>query len=206
MFELLEQSSISADTSDRKFVHSDAYKNEKRYYSALPDLVQRCLHVNPSKRPQINALLYETKRGLEDWERVNTSVDRAQVEDYWNWKWKHGDDFAIGTKVPGHWRWATRRREDDDDDVSDDGEPMEERWNAVPRRADDEVSSSLDEWDADEYVPEKTGNTVRKRGLESEAVDSENDQTGAAKRVRRNGGEGVRRSKREKKKRYDWMH
>jgi hypothetical protein len=203
MFELLEQNVISVDTSDHKFVHSDAYKNGKRYYSALPDLVQRCLHVNPAKRPQINALLYETKTGLEDWERVNTSVDKPQVEDYWNWQWRHGDDFAIGATVPGHWRWATRRREDDDN-ISDDGEPMVDRWNATLRSADEDSSST--EWDGDEYIPEKTGNTVHKRGAESEAVDSENNQTGSVKRTRRDEGEGVRRSKREKRRRYEWMH
>jgi serine/threonine protein kinase len=204
IFELLEQNYVSADTSDFKFVHSDAYNKQKRYYSALPDLVQRCLHENPSKRPHINALLYETKKGLEDWEHVNTSVDKPQVEEYWNWKWQHGDDFTIGTHVPKHWRWATRRREDDDD--SDSGESMGGRRDATPSRAADRDSSPMEEWDVDEYVPDKTGKVVRKRGAESEAMDSENHQTGGVKRARGNEREGVRRSKRQKRNRYDWMN
>jgi hypothetical protein len=64
----------------------------------------------------------------------------------------------------------------------------------------------MEEWDVDEYVPDKTGKVVRKRGAESEAMDSENHQTGGVKRARGNEREGVRRSKRQKRNRYDWMN
>ena len=77
--------------------------------------------MNPNSRPGINEILWATRVGLEDWERANIDVSGRDVPANLTWPWKE-EEFAIGSAVPKHWRWDTkkRRRDDSDDDNDDD--------------------------------------------------------------------------------------
>ena len=82
-------------------------------------MIQRCLSVNPNLRPGINEILWATRVGLEDWERANIDVSGRDVPANLTWPWKE-EEFAIGSAVPKHWRWDTKKRRRDDSDDEDD--------------------------------------------------------------------------------------
>lgn len=125
MFELMEQDNVDKVTNKPVFKHSAVFKNRRRrYYPELGELVQRCVRLKPAERPHLNALLYATRMGLEDWQNANVDISGAIVDESFTWSWKE-KDFTIGARVPDHWGWRKKRPAEEavggDTDGHDDG-------------------------------------------------------------------------------------
>jgi hypothetical protein len=80
MFELLEQRPYNIDSFDHEVEYRQKYLDRHRVYNPqLFSLIKECLAHDANERPHINELLYDTRRGLQRWERVFMSMNGDDI-------------------------------------------------------------------------------------------------------------------------------
>lgn len=117
----------------REFLHPEKMKghdfgNEEKYWLPadfdkpythfLMKTVLGCLKARPGERPRLTQLLYDTRKGLEQWEKVYGSADRIDIFEFMKFDVFKEEEFPIGAEAPKTWDWPRKWKAEEPEQVS----------------------------------------------------------------------------------------
>ncbi|CBX97204.1 hypothetical protein LEMA_P103350.1 [Plenodomus lingam JN3] len=111
IFSLMEGRERTVDRFKDKIQH-DQRSYTCSYSYSLERLVSQCLYFKPPLRPILEELLYETRVGLERWERAYGSANKPEAElpSFAALPIQYSDPFPIGGKAPEEWLGINPRK------------------------------------------------------------------------------------------------
>jgi hypothetical protein len=106
MLNLMEGARIRLNHTKEKLDHTLQHTpNYDRSYSrALETLVFECLTADPSKRPSLSKVLYETRRGLASWQKAYGDVSGDEVMELFRVPLEEEERFPVHTVLGGRKR------------------------------------------------------------------------------------------------------
>jgi hypothetical protein len=103
MLNLMEGARTRLDHTKQKLDHTLQHTpNYDRTYSrALESLVFDCLTADPTKRPSLSKVLYETRRGLTSWQKAYGDVSEDEVMEMFRVPLEEEEQFPVHTVLAG---------------------------------------------------------------------------------------------------------